>query len=242
MANISLNEYYASAFPTTDSNLYDSQKNFENASRDPFGVLNNNSGGSSGGYSSVVVSNTNQVPTSSTTTTTPNAPNQAMPTLAGVPAIDETRIKRLTQTRSAAGQRSLRSALRESLLNAKYSDNPNVAALVSRKALEGFGQGIAETYTKAQQQATAEENYNRQLQVQHDQAVFNASMQDYLRRFGSTSTQNTTYSNAGNSGQITPVNSGYIKGGQTSQTTGGPAIGSTAWAQSQFLLNTGRSA
>jgi len=111
-----------------------------------------------------------------------------MPSFGNVPAIDEMRIKRLTQTRSAAGQRALRSALRESLTQATYQDNPNVAAMISKKSLEGFGQGIAETYTRAQAQATAEEARDRGMQMQKQSAVFNASMQDYMKRFGSVQT------------------------------------------------------
>jgi len=137
---------------------------------------------------------------SQTNTSTPVAPDMAMPSFGNVPAIDETRIKRLTQTRSAAGQRSLRAALRENLLQASYQDNPNVAAMISRKSLEGFGQGIAETYTKAQQQATAEEYRDRQMKFSKQQAVFNAAMQDYMKRFGEKRTTDYAYTNSGASG------------------------------------------
>jgi len=131
---------------------------------------------------------TQKVIGSQTNTTTPIAPGGDMPSFGDVPAIDEMRIKRLTQTRSAAGQRALRTALRESLTQATYQDNPNVAAMISRKSLEGFGQGIAETYTRAQKQATEEEARDRGMQMQKQSAVFNAAMQDYMKRFGSEQT------------------------------------------------------
>lgn len=134
-------------------------------------------------------------------TTMPVAPGIDMPSFGDVPAIDETRIKRLTQTRSAAGQRALRSALRESLLQATYQDNPNVAAMISKKALSGFGQGVAEVYEKAQRQATSEEYRDRQMQFAKQQAVFNAGMQDYLRRFGTTTTSQNQAVSPGQSRQ-----------------------------------------
>jgi hypothetical protein len=133
--------------------------------------------------------------TGGTTTTTPVAPGIDRPELAATPAVDEARIRRLTQTRSAAGQRALRSALREQILSASYRDNPNVAAMISRKALEGFGQGIAETYSRAQAQATSEEYRDRQTKIARDQAVFNAAMADYMKRFGTEQTTTSTYEN-----------------------------------------------
>jgi len=146
---------------------------------------------------------------SQTNITTSVAPDMAIPSFGDVPAIDEMRIKRLTQTRSAAGQRALRSALRESLTQATYQDNPNVAAMISRKSLEGFGQGIAETYTRAQKQATEEEARDRGMQMQKQSAVFNAAMQDYMKRFGSKQTTDYTYVNPnapGSSGEIQTSN------------------------------------
>lgn len=128
------------------------------------------------------------------------APNMARPELAATPAVDEARIRRLTQTRSAAGQRALRAALREQILSASYQENPNVAAMISRKAMEGFGQGIAETYTRAQREATAEEYRDRQTKIQRDQAVFNAAMQDYMARFGTKTTSTMEYSDVGGVG------------------------------------------
>ena len=143
---------------------------------------------------------TQKVIGSTTSTTKAVAPGIAMPSFGNVPAIDEMRIKRLTQTRSAAGQRALRSALRESLTQATYQDNPNVAAMISKKSLEGFGQGIAETYTRAQAQATAEEARDRGMQMQKQSAVFNASMQDYMKRFGSVQTTKHDFVNPNASG------------------------------------------
>jgi len=183
MANLSLGTTYPiQQQPSTGTQSYlHSQINAPSPSPTPFappspGITSMAPGFSPGPYPS---------------TGMPIAPDMPMPTFGDVPAVDEARIKRLTQTRSAAGQRSLRSALRESLLQASYQDNPNVAAMIGKKALSGFGQGIAEVYEKAQKQATSEEYRNRQMQFAKQQAVFNAGMQDYLRRFGTS----TTYGN-----------------------------------------------
>ena len=128
-----------------------------------------------------------------TGTTSVVAPDIAMPTMAAVPAIDEARIRRLTQTRAAAGNRALRTALREQMLNASYQENPNVAAMINQKSLEGYGQGIAEVYTRAQREASAEAERDRQMKWSRSQAVFNAAMQNYLKRFGSKTESATNY-------------------------------------------------
>ena len=151
---------------------------------------------------------------SSTSTTTPVAPGIAMPTLGDVPAVDEARIKRLTQTRSAAGQRALRSALREQILSASYQDNPNVAGMINRKSMEGFGQGIADVYSKAQAQATNEEERNRQMQWSRTQAVFNAAMSDYMKRFGSTQKTEYDYVNPNAPDADNPRSADYMSPGQ----------------------------
>lgn len=150
---------------------------------------------------------------SQTSTTKAIAPGGGMPEFGDIPAIDEARIKRLTQTRSAAGQRALRGALRESMTQASYQDNPNVAAMINKKAMEGFGQGIAETYTKAQQQATAEEARDRGMQMQKQSAVFNAAMTDYMKRFGTEQTTKYDYVNPnapGGTQSDNPLQANYI--------------------------------
>lgn len=148
-----------------------------------------------GGYSSVRAGSVpdNRKISSTTQTSTPVAPGIAMPKFGDVPVADEARIRRLTQTRSAAGQRALRSALRENILSASYQDNPNVGAMITRKAMEGFGQGIAETYSRAQREASAEEYRDRQMKFGKQQAVFGAAMQNYMRRFGSKSQTDYSY-------------------------------------------------
>ena len=140
--------------------------------------------------------------------TMPVAPDMAMPSFGDVPAVDEARIRRLTQTRSAAGQRALRSALRENILSASYQDNPNVGAMITRKAMEGFGQGIAETYTRAQQQATGEEYRDRQMGFAKQQAVFQGAMADYMARFGRTTEQ---YTDTGGGNTVGPMGPTFVR-------------------------------
>ena len=178
---------------------------------------------SSGGLNSVYKDPTEGKVKSTTQTTTKTAPDMAMPSFGNVPAIDEARIKRLTQTRSAAGQRALRSALRESLTQASYQDNPNVAAMINRKAMEGFGQGIAETYTRAQKQATEEEARDRGMEMQKQSAVFNAAMQDYMARFGTTSTTDYTYGAGEDAYRMTVSPSGQVTKGPAYRSSSGSA-------------------
>ncbi len=216
------------------------QQQFGSSLTPPGGGILSPQRSASGGFSSVNVSNTNRDLTGSTQTRTPIAPTGDLPTLAQTPAIDEARIRRLTQTRSAAGSRRLRTALRESIAASSRRENPNVAALINRQALEGFGQGIADVFTKAQAQATGEERFERGLKIQRDQAIFNSAMQNYMARFGSTTTTANQFSDPANSGTIVPVNRGNIQGsGQTSEVVGGPRIGSPEWAAQQFAINTG---
>ena len=173
-------------------------------------IMRNMGSSSLGGQSSYSGSGSSQTsPTprrvgSSISTTKVTAPDMAMPTMAGVPAIDEARIRRLTQTRSAAGQRSLRAALREQMLQASYQENPNVAAMINRKSLEGYGQGIAEVYTRAQREASVEAERDRQMQFSRSQAVFNAAMQNYMKRFGTEQTTKYTYVNPNSPGSAEP--------------------------------------
>ena len=221
MATIDLGESYA--FPAEASrygpgvgNIGSAPINNRTYSSSPSPSQSYSSGGSggSGGLSSVYKNPTEGKIASTTQrgTTTPVAPSTPMPTMAGVPAVDEARIRRLTQTRSAAGQRSLRAALREQILQSSYQENPNVAAMINRKSMEGFGQGIADVYTKAQQQATAEEFRDRQMQWSRSQAVFNAAMQDYMKRFGSKteSTTGYTYDQGENAYRMTVSPSGQV--------------------------------
>ncbi len=187
MASLSLDETYpAQTQPSPGTNTYLSGQ-MGGSGYSSFGPSIVEQMGAMGPHYTAAA-NPGGISRSGNSTTMPVAPDISMPSFGDVPAIDETRIKRLTQTRSAAGQRALRSALRESLLQATYQDNPNVAAMISKKALSGFGQGVAEVYEKAQRQATSEEYRDRQMQFAKQQAVFNAGMQDYLRRFGTTTT------------------------------------------------------
>lgn len=58
------------------------------------------------------------------------------------PTPDMGRIQLLTQEAAAPGVRKLRGGLTEALQTAARAENPNVQALLSRKALEGYGGGL----------------------------------------------------------------------------------------------------
>jgi len=133
---------------------------------------------------------------SQTTTSTPVAPDMAIPTLGGVPAIDKERMAQLSQERSAAGRRTLRRGMREAIQFAQQGDNANVASMVTRQALEGYGEGLGQVMGGAQKQAMSEVEYERGLQWQRTQAVFQAAMADYMQRFGTTQTTENEYGNS----------------------------------------------
>ena len=99
------------------------------------------------------------------------------------------RIRSLAQTRSAAGRRALREGLREAITRAGRAENPNVAALVTRQALAGYGRGLGEVVTGAQEVARKEQREQQALEIQRQQTIFSAAMQDYMARFGRTTSQ-----------------------------------------------------
>jgi len=128
------------------------------------------------------------------TTNMPVAPDMAIPKLGGVPAIDKQRMAQLSQERSAAGRRTLRRGMREAIQLAQQGENANVGSMVTRQALQGYGEGLGQVMGTAQKQAMTEVEYERGLRWQRTQAVFQAAMADYMQRFGTIQATQNMYS------------------------------------------------
>ena len=148
---------------------------------------------------------TNEPLTRQMTTNMPIAPDMAIPALGGVPAIDKSRMIQLAQERSAAGRRTLRRGLREAIQMAQQGENANVAGMVTRQALQGYGEGLGQVMGTAQKQAMTEVEYERGLQWQRTQAVFQAAMADYMQRFGQVQATQNVYGDENAMGAVGPM-------------------------------------
>ena len=73
-----------------------------------------------------------------------------------MPEIDRERISELTELGIGAPMGRLRQGLNRALLEARYSTNPNVRNLALKRALSGYGEGIADIRTGAHREALAE--------------------------------------------------------------------------------------
>lgn len=67
--------------------------------------------------------------------------------------LNEQEILRRTQTLSAPSRRALSTGLQNAILGTRYQENPNVAALVTRQALRGYGEGLSRAISTAEQTA-----------------------------------------------------------------------------------------
>ena len=88
------------------------------------------------------------------------------------PVYDEQKIKAMTQEQAAPAIRGLRNAVQR--VSSRYYDNPNVAKMTLREALEGYGQGLQSAMSQAAN--TARSLYNTQYGYQADAAKTNALM------------------------------------------------------------------
>jgi hypothetical protein len=122
---------------------------------------------------------------------TPDMPEFAAPTR------DEDRVKALTQQKSAAGLRAMRAQIQKAM--GQGYRNANVKRMTLRDALAGYGEGIENVMSGAQNQA--ESTYNTEYAKAYDtagknwQTEVNAKNQEwqnqinnYLRQYGSVTT------------------------------------------------------
>ena len=137
-----------------------------------------------------------------TTTTSAILPSGSMPTIGEMPSFnaptrDEGRVKELTQQKSAAGLRAMRSQIQKAM--GQGYRNENVKRMTLRDALSGYGQGVENVMSGAQTQA--ESAYNTEYATQYDtagknwQSAVSAKMADwqnkvnnYFKQYGQSST------------------------------------------------------
>lgn len=143
-------------------------------------------------------------PIGSTAITTPIIPQISTPTMGElpnliIPEIDEKRISELTRKLSDPAIRSLSRTTRQALM--RHYENPNVAKMISRETLAGYGESLAKALSSAGLRARGEEREERQIkttkalteyqaQVNRQNTVYAAAWNNYMAQFGrTTSTQ-----------------------------------------------------
>lgn len=84
-------------------------------------------------------------------------------------ALDTSEILRNTQIYSAPTRRALSTGLDKTLLETRYYDNPNVAALVTRQALRGYGEGLSSAVSSGYQSALSTELAEEGLDISREQ-------------------------------------------------------------------------
>jgi len=112
------------------------------------------------------------------------------PTLT-LPKRDARRVASLTQAAAGPGIRKLRSALNRALV--KSYENPNVARLVARSALEGYGTGLSDVLGGAARTAEAQNANEMNITTQEAMANYQAAMTEYTA--GAETVQTTTNRN-----------------------------------------------
>jgi hypothetical protein len=73
-----------------------------------------------------------------------------------LPEFDRSRVSELTELEMGAPLGRLRQGLNRALIEARYSDNPNVRALARKKALSGYGEGLSDIRTGAHRRALSQ--------------------------------------------------------------------------------------
>ena len=166
--------------------------------RQPFGTLSERMGSSSygGGRSGGGVFSLG----ASESYLTPTMPK---PTIGDMPAynmpeMDRGRISELAELEMGAPMGRLRRGLNRSLIESRYSDNPNVRAASRKEALSGYGTGISDIRTGAHRTALSE--YMPEFQAATQKAgaeyagginrmnlQFQSDMNEYLKTMKQTS-------------------------------------------------------
>lgn len=106
-----------------------------------------------------------------------------------LPERDERRVASLRQKAAAPGVRKLRTALNRALV--RSYENPNVARMVTRSALTGFGEGLESVMGGAGREAEAQYRSELGLQVQEVTANYQAALQQFMGSATTTTTQKT---------------------------------------------------
>lgn len=114
-----------------------------------------------------------------------------------MPEMDRSRISELTELSMGAPMGRLRQGLNRALIESRYSTNPNVRGLARKRALSGYGEGIADIRTGAHREALSE--YMPEFQAATGKAameyqggigrintIFQAAMNNYFRTMQQT--------------------------------------------------------
>ena len=137
-------------------------------------------------------------------TTTPSMERPEMgesPTYTA-PKMDQKRLGELSRIAMGAPMARHRMGLREALRKAGYSDNPNVKAMMTGRALAGYGQGISDIRAGAHKEAMAEympefqaasnkASLEFQAEVSKQRTDFLADMQEYMGTMTERTTEGT---------------------------------------------------
>jgi len=143
-------------------------------------------------------------PMGSVSTSTRITPTGAQPTIGEmpeliIPQIDEAQISSLTRKLADPSIRALSRTARIALM--KHYDNPNVAKMVARETLAGYGQSLSSALSSAGIQARGEERENRQIattkamteyqaKINRQNTTYEAAWNNYMAQYGTqTSTQ-----------------------------------------------------
>ena len=144
-------------------------------------------------------------PTGSTTTSTTQRVFEGTRPELALPKRDERRVERLRQQAAGPGVRKLRTALSRALV--RSYENPNVAKMITRSALAGYGEGLESVLSGASR--TAESQHQAELNISTQEALGNyqATLNEYMAKAKSVTTQTTknVYANALNRGQSNPA-------------------------------------
>ena len=108
-----------------------------------------------------------------------------------LPKRDPRRVAQLRQQVATPGIRKLRTALSRALV--RSYENPNVARMVTRSALSGFGEGLEQIMGGAARTAEAQAATERGILTQEALANYQAAMQQFM---GEARTVTTTGSGA----------------------------------------------
>jgi len=184
------------------------------SSSSPRSSLGSGSGRGSGGSDAKTYTNSgswlNDVVT--TAITSARTPTKAMPTMGALPtlpAYNENKIRGLRQKYAAPGINKLRGAVSSALTQSSSIDNPYLRKTLMKSSLEGFGAGLGNVMTSAEGSARTayDTEYKGNLleynnEVNRQNTIFQAAMQDYLNSMTTTETSTRTSNRTGGSSKF----------------------------------------
>ena len=184
------------------------------SSSSPRSSMGSGSGRASGGSDAKTYTNSgswlNDVVT--TAITSARTPTKAMPTMGALPtlpAYNENKIRGLRQKYAAPGINKLRGAVSSALTQSSSIDNPYLRKMLMKSSLEGFGAGLGNVMTSAEGSARTayDTEYKGNLleynnEVNRQNTIFQAAMQDYLNSMTTTETSTRTSNRTGGSSKF----------------------------------------